>query len=197
MRNRGRMPAGFTMIEAALAIALTALAGSAILLGINSSLDATAEVVDRTIAQGMAQQLVDEVVGTLYAAPGAGAHQTSLGPNNYETGGSGRERYDDIDDYDNLTSQPPKDMHGIPVGTEDGRGGMRHANFQAPPEYFSRWRQIVDIYYVNASDFSQQLTGNNVSDYRCVDVRIECNDAVRGWQELAREKRIVTYLQTP
>jgi type II secretory pathway pseudopilin PulG len=197
MRCRRRSLSGFTVVEAALAIALTAMAGSAILLGINTSIDATSDVVNKTLANGMAQQLVDEVVGGMYASPGAGSYQTDLGPNSYETSGTGRERYNDIDDYTGISSQPPKDLYGIALGTENGQGGTRLASFQSPSSYFSRWRQKIEVYYVNASDFSQRLTGSNTSDYRCVDVKIEYNDPVRGWLTIAQERRVVTFLQTP
>ena len=196
MRFR-RSSSGFTLIEAALAIALTALAGSAVLLGINTSLDATSEVVNQTIATGMAQQLIDEVVGMVYGAPWSGAYQTPLGPNSWETAGVGRERFNDIDDFTGVTTQPPKDLYGIAMGTENGQGGTRPASFQATANYFSRWRQKVEVYYVNATDFSQRLSGNNTSDYRCVDVKIQYNDPVRGWLTLAHERRVVTFLQTP
>jgi hypothetical protein len=53
------------------------------------------------------------------------------------------------------------------------------------------------VYYVNANNFSQRLSGNNTSDYRCVDVAIEYQDPTRGWQQLARVRRVVSFLQVP
>lgn len=197
MHLRRARQSGFTMIEAALAIALTAVAGSAILLGVTASIDATAESVNKSLACGMAQQLVDEIVGARYGADGTGAYQTGLGPNSWEASGMGRERFNDIDDFNGVNSQPPEDLNGVALGTDDGQGSTRHASFQAPANYFSRWRQKVEVYYVNASDFSQRLTGNNTSDYRCVDVKIDYNDPIRGWQTLAQERRVVTYIQAP
>jgi hypothetical protein len=185
------------MLEATLAIALTALAGSAILLGINTSLDATSESVQQTIAAGMAQQLVDEVLGTMYAQPGAGAHQVGFVPNSYEMAGTGRERFNDIDDYHGVSTQPPKDLYGNALGADNGQSGTRLASFQAPASYFSRWRQLVEVYYVNSANFSQRLSGSSTSDYRCVDVKIQYDDPERGWLTLAHERRVVTYLQVP
>lgn len=185
------------MLEATLAIALTAMAGSAILLGINTSLDSTSMVVDKTIAIGIVEQLVDEAIGATYASPGAGPYQTDMGPNSYEMAGTGRERFNDIDDYTGVSTQPPKDLFGVALGTDDGVGGTRPEILRAYPGYFSRWRQRLDVYYVNANNFSQRLTGNNTSDYRCVDARVEYNDPLRGWLVLAQERRIVTYLQRP
>src|SRR5690606_42073291 len=107
------------------------------------------------------------------------------------------ERYDDIDDLDDLVISHPADPHGVLLGDDDGLGGTRPAPFRAPNSYFRQWRQKVDVYYVNATNFSQRLTGNNTSDYRCVEVTIEHNDGTRGWQPAANVRRIVTYLQRP
>lgn len=188
---------GFTMVEAAVAIALTAVAGAAVLVGVTSSIDATSDVVHQTLADGMANQLVDEVVGTVYAAPGSGARQVGLGPNSWETAGAGRSRFNDIDDFNGILTQPPTDPSGIVLGNDDGLGGTRHANLVAPANFYSRWRQNVAVYYVSATNFSQRLTGSNTSDYRCVDVKIDYNDPVRGWQTVSQVRRIVTFLQVP
>jgi type II secretory pathway pseudopilin PulG len=188
---------GFTLIEATVAITITVLAGSAILLGINSAIGTSTDIVHQQIAQGMAQQLVDEILGTMYAQPGSGAHQVGMSANSYELAGMGRERYNDIDDFHGVRSSAPKDIYGVPLGTENGLGGTRPVIFQVPGNYFGRWRQAVQVYYVNANDFSQRLTGSNTSDYRCVDITIEINDPTRGWLPLARVQRIVTFLQVP
>jgi type II secretory pathway pseudopilin PulG len=188
---------GFTMVEATVAIALTAIAGAAVLVGVTSSIDATSDVVHQTLADGMAQQLVDEIVGSLYAAPGSGAYQTDLGPTNWETSGPGRSRFNDIDDFRGEISQPPTDPNGVVLGNDDGLGGTRHANFCAPSDFFNHWRERVDVYYVSSSDFSQRLSGSSTSDYRCVEVKIDYQDPLRGWLTVAQVKRIVTYLQVP
>lgn len=188
---------GFTMMEAALAIALTAVAGAAVLVGVTASIDATSDVVRQTLAEGMAQQLIDEIVGARYGAPGSGAYQVGLGPNSWERSGPGRSRFNDIDDYHNISTQPPIDLNGISLGNDDGLGGTRPASFCAPSGFFSRWRQRVQVYYVSPSNFSQRLPGSGTSDYRCVDVKIEFNDPLRGWLTVAQVKRIVTYLQVP
>ena len=47
---------GFSLIEALLALTITALAGSVLLLSVDTSLDTTTQAVERTIADGIAQQ---------------------------------------------------------------------------------------------------------------------------------------------
>lgn len=189
-----RIPAGFTLVEAVVATAITAIAASALLLGVSSSLQTTNEALEQAIAVGMAQQLLDEILGARYAAVGAGGHQTSFGPSSYEQGGSGRERYDDIDDYDGLRNQPPEDLWGIELGTEDGEGAQRHPNFQVPPGFFDNWQQQVDVYYVSESDLTTPLPVGQVSDYRAVEVRIYYVDPGRGGRELTRLRRVVAYV---
>ena len=57
----------FTLVEAMLALSLTAIAGAALLLAAASSLDTTSHALEQTIALGMAEQLMDEVVGAPFA----------------------------------------------------------------------------------------------------------------------------------
>ena len=56
-------PVGFTLVEATVALAITAVAASALLLGVTSSLHTTDDCLQQTIAAGLAQQLLDEVLG--------------------------------------------------------------------------------------------------------------------------------------
>ena len=64
--------AGFTLVEAVVSTAIVTMAGSALLLGVASAIDATDIVLEQALAEGMAQQLMDEIAGRQYAEPGAG-----------------------------------------------------------------------------------------------------------------------------
>lgn len=192
-----RQRAAFTLLEAVIASTLTALAGSALLLGLTSSLQNTDDILNEVIARGITEQLMDEVVGKRYSAPGAGGYQVGLGPNTSETSGPGRSRYDDIDDYAGYTSQPATDPYAIALGTENGTGGTRPAAFQISPTYFSRWRETIDVYYVSNTNFSQRLSGSQTSDYRAVEIHVYYDDPQSGSRELASLRRIVSYLPNP
>ena len=194
VHRRRRRPAAFTLVEALVSISIAAVAGSVLLLGITSSLQTTTEALEGTIANGMAQELIDEVVGGRYHAVGEDGYRILLGRSWYEGSGSGRERYDDIDDYDNLRIQPPEDLWGIELGKDDGEGGARHPGCQAPAGFFKNWRQEIDVYYVDESDLSTRLPFGQVSDYRAVEVRIINNDPDRGPRELANIRRVVAYV---
>ena len=194
IRRGARIAAAFTLIEALVSISIAAIAASVLLLGITSSVQTSNEALQQTIAHGMAQQLMDEVVGRRYHDEDAGPYQTTFTASFYERGGSGRERYDDVDDYDGIRSLPPTDPWGIELGKDDGEGGERHPGFQAPAGFFDNWRQEIDVYYVDPSDLTAALPAGQVSDYRAVRVRIVYVDPERGDRVLAELSRVVAYV---
>ena len=189
---------GFSLAESLLAITLTSIAGGAILLGLANAAQSTRNVMDRAMATGMAAQLIDEVLGCRYSGEGAGAYQVPLCPNTYETQGAGRERYDDIDDFVSVVSQPPTDPYGVTLGLGDDQiGGQRHPNFRLPANYFSQWRQEVSVYYVSESNPQVKLSGNNTSNFRAVEVRVYRDDGNRGRELLDTVRRVVAYVPSP
>jgi type II secretory pathway pseudopilin PulG len=185
----------FTLVEALVSISIAAVAGSVLLLGITSSMQTTDEAIAQTLANGMAMQLIDEVVGKRYHSVDGDAYQTNLCASSYELGGTGRERYDDIDDYHGFQSQPPQGPFGTELGRDDGDGGARHPNFVAPEGRFDNWREEIDIYYVDESDLTTRLPFGVTSDYRVVEVRIIHDDPKRGSRELAKMRRVVAYVR--
>jgi type II secretory pathway pseudopilin PulG len=188
-------PAGFTLVEAVVAISITVIGGAALLLGINSSLQTTKEAMEQTIAMGIAQQLLDEVVGARYCPASTGdPYETTLGPTSYERSGPGRSLYEEIGAYNGIRSRPPTDLWGVALGTDDGEGGQRHPNFFCPPHFFDKWQQEVDIYYVDETDLTTRLPQGKVSDYRAVEVRIVLVDPDRGQRELAKVRQVIAYV---
>jgi type II secretory pathway pseudopilin PulG len=185
---------GFTLVEALAAICLAALAGSALLLGTTSSIYSTDDTLRQTIAHGMAQQLMDEAVGDRYMELGADPHQTPLGPGSDEISGNTRKLYDDTDDFNGVRSQPPTDLYGVALGTDNGQGGQRNAAFQCRSGFFQNWRQEIDVYYVSDANLATPLPAGQTSDYRAVEVRILYNDPQHGSRELVKLRRIVAYV---
>ena len=123
----------FTMIEVVLAITVMALAGSILLLGTSASLQTTQNAMHGAIARGMAQQLMDEIVGCRYYEPGVDPHSTILGPDGSEATGGTRQYFDDSDDFNGLRTTPPKDFYGVALGKDNGQGGTRNPLFQISP----------------------------------------------------------------
>ncbi len=189
-----RTGGAFTLIEAIVAIGLAGLAGSALLLGVSSSLQTASDNLERTIALGIAEQLIDEVLGARYMEYGVSPYQVTLRASYWERRTGTRERFDDIDDYNQVRSRPPVDMWGVQLGEDNGTGQLRHPNFRLPNDLLDRWREEIDVYYVDPNDFNRRLPWGQVSDYRAVEVRIVYVDPERGARELARLRRVVAYV---
>jgi type II secretory pathway pseudopilin PulG len=188
----------FTLVEAMVSLAILSIAGSAILLTTTSSLQTTTEAVHRTMAIGLARQLMDEIAGCRYADPlnPAEPYPLLLGPGAWEQLGKGRERYNDIGDYNQYSARPPQDPRGIPLGLDDGQGGQRHSSVCITASRLSRWEQSVQVYYVDDNDPSVRLPLGQTSNHRAVEVAIYFHDSQRGRLEMSRMRRVFAYVPT-
>lgn len=189
-----RCARGFTLIEAMTAMVIMALAGSTLLIGMASNSATTRDALERAIARGLAQQLLDEVSGMMYMEPGGSAYDAMpLGPGSPEVAAGARRQFDDIDDYNNIRTTPPTDRWGVTLGNDDGRQGTRHANFQVPAGYFTGWKQWVDVQYVSESNFATPMT-SGTSSYRRIRVQITVDQADGTTRTLADLTRVVAYV---
>ena len=201
MRRRMKRPArgtrhGFTLIEAMTATTLTAVCGSALLLGASTALKTTQNCVDQSIAAGLAQQLMDEISGKLWCNPGTSSTPTTLGPTGSDAGPT-RQNYLNIADYNGYSATPPQDMWGVPLGMDNGTGGTRPSPLQINPGFFKNWYQQVTVYYVSSSNFETAESAGQTSNYRAVEVRIFVNEPNVGMQQLALVRRIFSYVSMP
>ncbi len=187
--KRRTLRRAFTLIEAMVSSAITVVAGSAVLLGIASSIKTTDDVLARTQAGGIAAILMDEIAGQMYCSDPQNPYQYPLG-----AFGGDRDDYDDIDDYEGYSSQPPHDRYGFPLGTEDGEGGQRDPNFRVPANQFASWEQTVSVYYVDAADPSQPLPAGWTSGYRAVEIHVNYKDASQATRPLAEFRRVFCYV---
>jgi len=160
--------AGFTLVEALVAVSIAALAGSVLLLGVTSSLQNTDEALRQTVALGLAQQLLDEVAGAASVEA--------------------------IDQYDGFHDEPPADRWGVPLGTEDGHGGTRHPNFHAASGLLDSYGRDVRVHPVDPAHLTTPLDTGQTSDYRVVEIRVTYNAPNRPSRELARIQRVVAYV---
>ena len=187
---------GFTLIEAIVALVIMSLAGSVLLLAAQTSLRTTDEAVRRTIAEGLADQLLDEIVTRRFMEAGENANDTTLGTEAGETA-AGRSLFDDTDDYHNLAARPAQGFYGESLGTGDDAGGQRHGSFQVPDRFFDNYRQRVRVYYVDPTAPDTPLAQGQTSYYRGVEVAIDYVDPAGGEQELAVRRRVYAYIPPP
>ena len=183
---------GFSLVEALVALSITALAGSVLLLSVDSSLATTIEALQRTIADGMAQSVLDEMLTKRYEDIGGDPLAGILSATPWELLGNGTERFNDVDDYAGYLAQPAEGVWGEPLGTGDDQGNLRLENFRLRGDFFQNWRQRVVVSYVTANDHTVQSASPTA--YRAIEVIIEyvgTNGAVRP---LATRKRVIAYV---
>jgi type II secretory pathway pseudopilin PulG len=180
-----------------MALALLSIASAGLLMGVSSSMQTTDDSIQNLIAQGMAQQLMDELSGMRYMEVGQSPTYATLGPEAGETIGPGRSLFDDIDDYNGVVTQPPTDRWGIPLGQDDGDGTQRDPAFQMANGYFAKWRQQVDVFYVLDTAPTTPLAAGTTSNYRAARVRIFYDDPQAGTQTLADQTRVFSYVPSP
>jgi len=185
----GRRRAGITLIETLLAATLAALASAALLVAVESAMSTATDSTDRTIADGLAQQLLDEILQKRYVEPGVSATSSSLGTDGAE---STRASYDDCDDYHNLSNAPPQGLYGETLGAGDDAAGLRVDSFRLPATYFARWRRKVSVYYVDPTTLQKLSSGT--SYYRCIEVVVEQQDSGGSFLPLATKKRVIAYV---
>jgi type II secretory pathway pseudopilin PulG len=187
---------GFTLIEAMVSLSVVAMAGSVMLLAVEGVLSTTNDAVDQTIAEGMAMQLIDEVLGCRFSET-PNAWETTLGPSTTEFRGHKRDRFNDTDDFDGFVTSPPRDSYAVLLGQGDYRGNSRPTALCNSNTEFQNWRQKIEVYYVSESDPRIRLPDHQPSDFRAVEVtieRIEPNGAARP---LANLRRVFCYVPKP
>lgn len=194
--DKSRRCSGFSLIEALVALSITAMAGSVLLLATEGVLKTTNDAVDQTIAQGIATQLIDEVLGARYCATN-NPYETSLSASSWERSGSGRSRFNDTDDYNAFVAAPPVDIYGNALGQGDSDGNLRHPALRSSPTEFQRWRQRIEVYYVNPTNPAMRHPNNNPTDYRAVEVTIEREEANGSLRPLVTMRRVFCYVPIP
>ena len=203
MRRRSQKRAGFTLIEALVAISIMALAGSVLLLASQTSLDATDEAAKQAIAQGICEQVLDEIMTKRYTEVGSAYNQNTL---TKEAGETTRMTFDDSDDFNGYSVQPIQDSYAQTLGNGNDSGGARSLNFCVANGFFTNWRLRVDIYYVSSSDLSLRLdsppvaaggTLSSTSGYRAAEVTVDYQDTDGTYRTLAKGRRVYAYVPPP
>lgn len=203
-----RRRSGFSLLEALIAVGVIGLAGSAILLATDASTRASDDAMEQLIARGLANQIIDEIMGLPYKEKGQAAEAWPLGK---EAGESTRRvSFDDSDDFNGYSAYPPSDSWGVELGQGDGAGGVRPSAFRVAADYFDDWAVRVAVSYVDETDLSLTLASPETSGARAVEVviyRVELTDArdetedaeivaehTKTVTELLRIRRVCSYV---
>lgn len=194
MRQHCSGPAGFTLVEVMVALAVFGITAAAITLSVTSSLAMSEDSRDRMIAQGLACQLLDEILGNRYSEGNAIPYDIYLRPGFDETITGNRSQFDDIDDFNGWAEEPPKDAWGIPLGQEDGRGGYRPP--PARTASLHRFRREVRVAYVQPPNYTTPLPQGQVTDFRLIEVRVYRRKQDGGLVFLAQASQVVAHTPT-
>ncbi len=107
-----RRQSGFSLVEAAIAVALVGVTAVGALTAAANSATRRSDVAARAQAAVLAEELAGEVAGLAYEDPQVGS--STLGPDAGETAVN-RSRFDDVDDYNGWTEKGPTDKAGAAI----------------------------------------------------------------------------------
>jgi type II secretory pathway pseudopilin PulG len=193
-----RDTAAFSLVEVLVALTIVGMAGAALLLATEAAVVATDDALERTIAHGLAQQYVDECLGTRYVEAGTSPESSWLGRESGEhTWPSQRAVFNDTDDFNGYVAYPLRDPWAVTMGQGDGNGASRHPQFQLRSNYFQQWFATIRVYYVADDDPATRLASGETSGTRAVEVHVgkfQSNGSVRI---LSRLRRVYSYVPPP
>ena len=188
-RQRSRHPGrhGITMVESLLAIAITSIAGSALLSAVFGAVASSSDATYRNIARGLARQLMEEVV----AAPFPASPPTPKS-------GSTRSSFDDVDDYHGWRGSPPTAKDGTQIGNE----GYTYLTYNIPrltpmqpdARLMDNFARRVTVERITPSSSGGWQTTTSPSDYRRITVTVEFTNSRNHTQILARIARIYSHV---
>lgn len=187
----------FTLMEATVALMLTSMAGAALLLSLTSATTTTDDAVRKYIGHGIGQTLLDEITGMRYMELGASPLATGLAAGADEQAGTGRSLYDDIDDYANLSNQPPKDRNGQVLGNENGDTAARDPRFRVPAAIMNRWKVEADTFYVNENAWLTPLPDSQPRNFRTTRVRVSYVPVKGATVMVSETARTFAYVPEP
>ncbi len=189
--------AAFSLIEAMVAMTIVTFAASVLLLGVEASLGTSTEAVDRAIADGIARQVIEEIVSKRYVQPGNSPETLALGPGGSEENDEDRRNYNDTDDFHGYETDGLFDTWGIALGRGNDAGGLRYSTFRLRSSYFTNWRIKIRVSMVNPTNPSLNLTGSNTSRVRAAEVTISYENSDGSIIPLAKRRRVFAYLPPP
>lgn len=185
---RIRVRRGFSMVEALLAVTITTIAGGALLTSIGSAVQTSSESTHTTIAQGLAEQLMDEIAATRFPEDEPIGSTVALT----------REDFEDIDDYSGWKQSPPTSRDGFVVGTEGFEWRefkiRRVTMMRLNPKYIAPFSRQVDIERVEPDSGSGWNVVSQHTNHRQVTVRVNYAYPNGTIATLAEVTRIFSYV---
>jgi type II secretory pathway pseudopilin PulG len=136
MKSTRKSSAGFTIIEALLAIVLVGALLVAALQTASTSATAQYKAGERAMGRYLAQGLMSDILQKVYEDPNNVTLVLGVDALSLELPTS-KANYNDVDDYNGWTESPPQDQDGTVIPG------------------FTNWSRSVLVEWVNASNISQ------------------------------------------
>ncbi len=179
-------------MECLIAVSLTTLAGGALLTTIGSTVQISTDSTYTVIAQGLADQLMDELAAAKF--PHTDTNSGSGSGFFMPSGSLGRGTFRHLDDYNGWNASPPLTRDGMPIGTEWMTSGSmsmaRPTNFQPNPTFVSRFRQQVSVEKIVEVSGGTWVVVTSETPLRRVTVTISYTDARNQTKVLAVQTRV-------
>lgn len=180
------------MIESLLAVAITSVAGAALLSSLGAAVQASTHALHTSVARGLADQLMDEIATVRYPNPGATVPPPPSNP------GTDRSDFDDLDDYHGWTAQPPRSRTGEILGEEGytilGFSLPRLNQMRPDAKFLERLRRSVSVEAVEPDGSGGWTTVNTASKHRRVTVQVSYTDGQNNTAVYAELSRVFSYV---
>ena len=151
-----------TLIEVVASTMIVGLMAVAALNTLGAATRSSESIGDRAVAQGLADELMSEIMQSAYVEPSG---STTLGPDGAESSGP-RSAFDDVDDYNGWKASPPQYRNGAAIPDR------------------TNWRQRATVTRVTPSNPTQ--TSNSETGAKRIQVTIEYRDQVLADQVAVR-----------
>lgn len=190
MRRRNSARLGFTYAESMIALAVLSLTCVALLTSVAGAVNSGNDSVYRTVGQGLAEQLMDEIAAAKFPTGTVTISSTDPFRSSFTT----------IDDYASWNESPPRTKSGEVLGADDGATAAvaysnmmsgtssRAAALQAAPGFVNRFTRSVLVERVQPGSSGWTVTSTSTA-YRRVTVTVSytaSNQPARNVAQLIR-----------
>lgn len=173
---------GFSLVESLIAVAITTIAGAALLTSLSGAVQSSNRAVRAQVASGLATCLMDEISTARYPV----AADT-------RPFGTSRADFNDLDDYDGWSAQPPQLRNGTAAGLEGGHvWGIsieRLPQMQPSTRFLGHFRREVEVDRVQQRADGQWESAASETGWRQVRVRVLWMESGRPAVPLAEVSR--------
>ncbi len=112
---------GFTLIELVVTMLIISIAALGVMYSLSLGLRHQSDAIWQPKAVALAESYMEEILGRRYdeqsppgGTPACSTSTTACSPAGAFSDGEVRAQFDDVDDYDGLVEQPPRDVDGNP-----------------------------------------------------------------------------------